>query len=116
MQRIATAYRSPLVFGCAVSPTPIHVPPFQLFLPPHLSRACLVAAAAPIPAPRASGPAFLQMMMQNRQQPLTINPRSGAMAANATILGQVMRIGEYITLRRSVGFGAQERKYQLAEA
>ncbi|CAM9168726.1 unnamed protein product, partial [Sphacelaria rigidula] len=49
--------------------------------------------AAPIPAPRASGPALFQMMMENRQQPLTINPRSGAMAANATILGQVMRIG-----------------------
>lgn len=99
------------MFCGVVGLTPIHALPFQPFrLAARSSRVYFVAAAAPIPAPRASGPALFQMMMENRQQPLTINPRSGAMAANATILGQVMRIGEPFNRRRSVGLEARKKQ------
>lgn len=64
--------------------------------PPACKRKCLHIAAAPFRAPLPTGPNAIEMMMQ--QQGLRngmVDPRSGPMAANSTVLGRVFRIGGF---------------------
>lgn len=99
----------PLFFSVSSShyiPSPLLL--LLLFLRvPYFSVRC---TAAPVPAPLPTGPNAIQMLLMQgaaaRNQ--MVSPRSGPMAANSTVLGRVLRIGEGEKKREGRGARVEE--------